>query len=294
MSNLPDIKFISEKNDCSIVSVINNKNNKDKLDENICISDKLINIIVDKIETKNQNQNQNNNKNKNEEKIETYKEIRDNMGCDNDICILDLIKEKNIISETVIDKELEINIKPEGPFNSNKWFNNSNIDDIFKQMELAYPNYHHINFQMIDFMDLKTELATLELKNLPENKNKIGCVLNTDVSTGKGIHWFAVFIDLSKEIVSIEFFNSSGNKPRTPVHEWMIKMEEQCHNMGRKAQRIIASQNRHQYSDTECGPYSCFYILCRIQDVPYSYFMNNRIPDEHVTNLRKKIFNKII
>jgi hypothetical protein len=178
-------------------------------------------------------------------------------------------------------------------------------------MEIGYPNYYHIDFQMIDFMELKTPLATLNLakflspkdsslflsqsdKNaaLPKNKNKIGCVLNTDVSTGKGIHWFCVFIDMSKDVISIEFFNSSGNKPKPPVHQWMIQMEEQCNNMGKKCERIIASQNRHQYSDTECGPYSCYYILSRIQDVPYQYFMNNRIPDEKVTELRKQIFRK--
>ena len=206
---------------------------------------------------------------------------------------MQIVNKKNILPEEVIEKEKEINIKPDGPHNSNKWFNNFNIDEVFKQMEIAYPNYLHINFQMIDFMDLKTELALLDLSEIPKNKNKIGCVLNTDVSTGNGIHWFCVFIDMSKDIISIEFFNSSGNKPKPPVHMWMIKMEEQCARMGRKSERIISSQNRHQYSDTECGPYSCYYILCRIQDVPYSYFMKNRIPDEHVTNLRKKIFNKI-
>ena len=285
-TNPPTVKKISKENDCSIVSVLKNSDNK--TDDNICISDNSIKAIVEKVD---HSQHESGESTKTSI-IETYKEIRKDYGCENDMCMLEIVESKNILPEAVVEKELAINIKPEGPYDSFKWFNNSNIDEVFHQMEMGYPNYHHINFQMIDFMDLKTELATLDLSKLPKNKNKIGCVLNTDVSTGRGIHWFCVFIDMSKDVISIEFFNSSGNKPKTPVHQWMIKMEEQCNEMGRKCERIIASQNRHQYSDTECGPYSCYYVLSRIQDVPYQFFMKNRIPDEKVTELRKQIFRK--
>ena len=46
-------------------------------------------------------------------------------------------------------------------------------------------------------------------------------VLNTDKCTGQGIHWLCLFCDFRTSPFTIEYFNSSGNKPVVQVQRWM-------------------------------------------------------------------------
>ena len=70
----------------------------------------------------------------------------------------------------------------------------------------------------------------------------------------------------------------------------MLKQKNICEQNNIKCDIIIASAFRHQLSDTECGPYACYYISKRVEGTPYSYFQKNRIPDEIVTDFRKYMF----
>jgi hypothetical protein len=286
--SIPDIKLLKESNDCSI-SHIKNATNKDLIDDNVCLDVNVIKNILEIIPKSKINKEIN----KEINLIDSYLKIRENNNCDDDICLIKIIENK--IPEqlkNIINKNIDENFKPIGPANSKKWFNNDNIDHTFYHMELAYPEYIHIPYQMIDFNKFDNPLNNLNVKELLDNGKKMtGCVLNTDVSTGIGLHWFCVFIDMRDiKNVTIEFFNSSGNLPRPSVHEWMIKMENQFSNLNIKCKRVIVSKNRHQKSDTECGPYSCYFIIQRIQNTPYNVFLENRIPDEKMYEIRKSLF----
>jgi hypothetical protein len=304
---------MSQKSDCSVLA---SKEHKKLADENICLKPETIHKVVEHI-SKNGSKDQDKDKvNKPRDPIDKwskdtaiYKEIRKENDCTNDVCLLEteLVKNDKQLTEIIKD-EINDRVKPEGPWNSTKWFSNFNIDDYFRQIALAYPEYFHNNFAMSDFAQnnfgsSQINDGNLANLNLPElftktKCRKTGCVVNTDVSSGKGIHWFAVFCcyDESRQLITIEFFNSSGNKPREPIHDWMIKMQIECEtelkNKNVKVERIIASQNRHQYSESECGPYSCYYITKRVEGKPYTYFMENRIPDEEMIEFRKVMFRK--
>ena len=53
---------------------------------------------------------------------------------------------------------------------------------------------------------------------------------------------------------------------------------------------IIVSSLEHQESNTECGLYTLFYIRARLENVPYSRFLEQEIPDENMIEFRKHCF----
>jgi hypothetical protein len=121
----------------------------------------------------------------------------------------------------------------------------------------------------------------------------IGCVLNTDYSTGPGKHWVCVFVDMrNEEEFTIEFFNSSGRQPTyngNAIMNWMCKIKRDCELMGVKA-TIKTNSIAHQESHTECGGYATYFIFNRIIGVPFEEFSTKRIPDQVVTDFRKHLF----
>jgi hypothetical protein len=47
----------------------------------------------------------------------------------------------------------------------------------------------------------------------------------------------------------------------------------------------------HQQTDSECGMYSLYFIIQMLKDKDVNYFLEHKIPDEEVFQLRKKYFN---
>ena len=143
---------------------------------------------------------------------DTVTELKKIYDCEYESCLL----KKDEIVETIGSSEamnqLENRFKPKGPYDSKEWFSNVNIDKVLDQFATKYQhkNFLHIEFQMSDFEDAGGSLSRI---NLVDEYNKgvrcFGVVFNTDVSSGSGEHWFAVFGDMSKEPFTIEYFNSS-------------------------------------------------------------------------------------
>jgi hypothetical protein len=58
-----------------------------------------------------------------------------------------------------------------------------------------------------------------------KQKTKIGIVFNTDVSTGPGEHWMAIYCDISPEIEQprITYFDSYSKKPEKEIQRLMLR-----------------------------------------------------------------------
>ena len=97
---------------------------------------------------------------------------------------------------------------------------------------------------------------------------------------------------------SIEFYNSSGNPTYKAVLEWQYKVKKELESIiadlkldTSRVEVVEVTNIRHQFSDTECGPFCLYYIYSRLNGIPYSHFKHNPITDEKVTEFRKQIFN---
>ena len=192
-----------------------------------------------------------------------------------------------------VEKEKEEHFKPAGPFDSTKLIHNKNIYNVLKQYEKAYPDFYAIDYHMIDFdEDPNSELNKLDfVKQVSSGKTRFGVIFNTDVHTGGGKHWFAIFFDfrnITKDInepSTINFFNSSGNHPVERLDVWLKnKMQELENKTGKSFVLKIISNKRVQYGSTECGIYSMYFIIWCIKhpDKDIKEFMNQDLSDERM------------
>ena len=248
---------------------------------------------------------------------------KEKTNCDSELCVL---KTVNICAE---NKNASVmRIKPKGPAHNTNLLTNTNIDDVLarlsqlqcsdlhvrcktKNSHVGYnKEFYHMHFQMIDFAGEKdssgnwairqrmtiapTELGTISMVKdvILKGFKTFGVVLNTDVRTGGGIHWFSLFCDFRKNPCTIEYFNSSGNKPRTQIQDWLIKTAEEINSSTIcKAKIVILSGLVHQRdTESECGLYSLYYIWNRLNGVPAMSFQDKRIPDAKMTKFRDSCF----
>lgn len=218
-------------------------------------------------------------------------DAKNKLGCDKESCVIRKLGDPN--------SELTNNFKAYGPFNSTELLSNHNIDGSLIQWTKIYPSFYHVSFQMIDFAspNVNSELNQLSIDDILNNgKRFMGCVINSDVTSGRGIHWMALVIDLRTPRWTVEFFNSTGNAPVARIVDWMAKMKSQMENCThelRKHVDVIESINVtkvHQRSNTECGVYSLHYIWCRLNGVLPEDFMHHVVPDSEMIELRQYLF----
>jgi hypothetical protein len=209
---------------------------------------------------------------------------------------------RSFIGEGKADEVLKSRYKPRGPGRSTALLDNFNIDETLDQWSehgksIFKRRFYHIPYQMIDFATTGTELATLDIKSLMDQKyDCFGVVLNTDVSTGPGKHWFCIFGDLqhkgSKEDpIRIEFFNSSGNPPTSEVNVWLEKTEHDLlRDHGIHTEIVRSAPRRLQNSQTECGVWSLLYIKSRLEGHPPNWFYKVKATDKDMIEYRKFLF----
>ena len=227
---------------------------------------------------------------------------------------------KGALGTEVVHTELAVNFKEQGPRDGNAWLSNINIDKTLQKWAVEFEDLFVFPFCMSDFYKTRGSLATINVCDVLEGKvgqktasgsvtrpcKRMCCVLNTDVSTGRGIHWVGVFVDCSREPYSIEYWNSAGNPPFLNAIKWMETSRAaliKCNgkdpqssdrstpsSIGKSVETYNVTSVPHQESDTECGVYTLFYIRKRLEGTPVQYFMDKRIPDSDMTEFRKYLF----
>jgi hypothetical protein len=59
----------------------------------------------------------------------------------------------------------------------------------------------------------------------------------------------------------------------------------------KKCNFVKVTDIQHQREDTaNCGSYALFYIWKRLNGIPYTYFAENKIKDEHMEEFRKFLY----
>jgi hypothetical protein len=269
---------------------------------NICMSDIAIKQISDQLKKSNIPESSLT------EKKDVIEQIKKKTNCNDEICIL------NDYSVSLTDEQREEEkkrIKPKGPADSDKLLHDGNIDTVLSNLTIVFKDFKHMKFQMIDFDGLKdssgnwiqkgnqyitpTELGTVDMVNdvIKKGYKTFGVVLNTDTRNNRGEHWFCLFCDFRVSPFTVEYFNSSGNKPYPQIQDWMAKTCAQIKQAGYSVVKKPLVGTMHQIdSETECGPYSLYYIYNRVEGVPSDNFQGTRITDAQMLEFRKKLFRK--
>lgn len=286
-------KALNPKYECSFKAVVQGKN--------VCSDPAIVEQIKKYLQSVGDNHI---NWSSSEKVIEAAKK---KTGCDTELCVLESSEVSPFLDKASVEANKEQNFKQVGPANSEAWFSNINIDGILADLQSAFPEtkFYHIPFQMRDFKKQAPHPnaprhmkdANLETLDIPQKYRSgfrtFGVVLNTDYSSGNGIHWYALFVDM-RDInnITIEYFNSSGNPPLTETAAWLKKtlllLEKEFPNSNVK--QVIASTHEHQKDEHSCGAYSTFYIISRVLGISYDYFAQNLATDSVMHKVRAGFF----
>lgn len=290
-----------------IGGLITNTDESECIRVNTCCSSKpIINLMSKFINTTEGNTKIIENNNEVIEKIEKV------LKCDSESCVLvnpefNKFVEKETGNNNIIKYELHKNFKTKGPRDNTNLLSNYNIDDTLIRWAREFKDFYPCPFSMIDFKTVVNDFYTINLDDVVSGKvsyrdpidgiqhgpfKTYGCVLNTDVSTGRGKHWVCIFVDCRSKVWTIEYFNSSGNPPHYDVTEWMEKQRSNLLKIHNNVETITVTNIVHQKSNTECGMYVLYYIRSRLDGIPYCYFLTKRIEDADVTKFRKHVFRK--
>lgn len=275
-------KFEITKSDCECAHHIRHKYN------GMCMSEELFKKIIEHYKEHIEQTKDQTNERTNEQML---KLIKTKLECSSESCIL---AHPNIKHLGLAKKELSTRFLPSGPKNTQDWLDNFNIDETNILFKKFFPGFVPFGYQMIDFMQKGTTFARANIPMLIEKGMKTSAtVINTDYSTGSGLHWFAIFIDARKPTdITVEYFNSSGNKPPEEIQRWLYNTIEDIniHRPHMMARMVKMPPTRIQKDDHSCGVYSLFYIFHRNLGYPIEQFNERNISDQMMHIFRWNLF----
>ena len=160
--------------------------------------------------------------------------------------------------------------------NPEEWLSSLDIEAVEKQFMKIFSEYYFVGCIPIDF-DKKSEtgtcivsaLCSLDIQKLyQKGYRQIGIVFNTDVSTGPGKHWVALFANIGPEYEypRITYFDSYSHEPEPEIQRLMRRWKEQwdATKIHSKPTELTYNKIRHQYENSECGMYSIYFHRRRV------------------------------
>jgi hypothetical protein len=180
--------------------------------------------------------------------------------------------------------------------NPKEWLTTVDIQKVMAQWEKAYKHFEFIGPSPIDYDThmvfgecVWEELCKFSLGQMKRRGiTKVGVIFNLDKHNQSGSHWVAVFIDMKTH--KIYYFDSYGDPIPSRISKFCDFVKKQGENFGENYE-IVISKKRHQYSNSECGMYSMYFLLQLLQGTPHSTFEKVRVPDSLMLKLRKEYFN---
>jgi len=183
--------------------------------------------------------------------------------------------------------------------NPEEWLSSVDIDKVEKEYCRVLSNYGYLGTIPIDF-DKKSGMGTCVVNALcsiniadiyKRGKTQIGIVFNTDVSTGPGQHWVAIFCDIRPDLEYPRFtyFDSYAEEPEEEIVRLMKRWKEQWDKTGvhSKPMELTYNSTKHQYENSECGMYCLYFHYCCLTGTS----MRDRVPDKVVRGFRGMLFS---
>jgi len=227
--------------------------------------------------------------------------------------------------------------------NPKEWLSNFDILKVLKQYEQSDDEFEFLGPSPIDFDKkipdnssntkcVWSEICNFQLsKYIKKGTKKIGMVFNLDDHDESGSHWVSLYIDIPHKIIF--YFDSALNDTPPEIEVLAQRILDQASRLttsttkpvvegqrpSDQASRLTTSTTKpvvegqtfvyqkntvqHQFSNSECGMYSLFFLITLITEKwggegkPMSIsaclqrFKTQRIPDKVVAKFREHYFN---
>jgi hypothetical protein len=213
--------------------------------------------------------------NKDDEQL--YEELtkRLNILCEKEFCWTDLQFIRDIPDKNLRDSILYFTFKPKGLRSKKTWFNTTNINEIMDQYQDLYKTkFKFLGAQPSDF----SKIIKLDWKKLKQI-SYIAIIFNTDPHDKPGAHWIGVFIDNKQK--TVDYFDSLGKLPNKNIGSFLKYF---------KKYKFTFNQKEHQKGGSNCGVYSCYFIIERLKGKSFEDITKKLIPDKMMTDYRSFLF----
>ena len=224
------------------------------------------------------------------------------VGCnkDEEHCLLDKIALSEAVKKELRTQYLRPKMPKEWDKKPDTWLDNYNIQNVMKQYQETFPWFEFMGVYPIDFSVadpyvkdsvpkcLHAELCNLKLQDKYNiGKRGIGMIFNLDPHYKGGSHWVGLYInmnDIKKPFIS--YFDSYGYKTPPMIARFMRAFTLQIPDC-----QLGFNARRFQYSNTECGMYSMYFLVCMIYGISFKNFCKEATKDETMLALRKILFS---
>ncbi|AEQ33438.1 thiol protease [Acanthamoeba polyphaga mimivirus] len=210
--------------------------------------------------------------------------------CKNDdICLTQQAFMNEIVDE-MRDEISEYTFRTNGPNNSKEWLSTKNIDEIMKQYEKKYPNFKFLGAVPLNC----DEISFCSLFNIDFNQyfeqgiNYLGIIFNHDRLGEPGSHWVSMFIDINNG--KLYFCDSAGKPPIGNIHTIIKKFTDFYKR--KTGKNIIYKYNNRSYQkdNSECGVYSCNFIIRKLSGESFENIINNPLTFPEINSCRNVYF----
>lgn len=190
-------------------------------------------------------------------------------------------------------------------YDPNQWLTNFDIQKYLNQYnrnDFKFLGVYPIDFNQKTALNrcIIDEMCTFSVDNyFKRGIKRFGVVFNLDRHDEPGSHWIALYCNMDPTTVNygIYYYDSVSQTIPTSIHAFANNVKKQVlerENNASKKFKIHWNKVRHQYSNTECGMFSCTFLTCMIlaNNTPFAKLMKNKeiFNDKYMTNLRRKLF----
>lgn len=216
--------------------------------------------------------------------------------CESEICWLRHQCIKHDIDKSIMGNMFAPISPKKWKKNPQEWLTTVDIQKVMSQWEKADKEFKFLGPSPIDFDTHQVfgecvweEICKFDIKEMiKKGKKKIGIIFNLDKHTQGGSHWVALYVDIPKK--KIYFFDSYGDTIPKQIKKFADTVKQQGAGMNLDFDLKI-NKKRHQYSESECGMYSLYFIIQLMHGTPFETFQIEKIPDKKMISLRKEYFN---
>ena len=218
----------------------------------------------------------------NQTKLQLWKAIYDRIKplCNSEICWIEQEFVTWIDDPVLLDKLQYFTFKPKMTKTRWTWLNSDDINFVMNQYAKIYPRFYFLGALPSDFYKLRSFSA--DFIN-PQKFDLAGLVFNTDDHLGGGEHWLAFVIDHRSK--TLEHFDSVGNPPIKNIDKWIKVLQKKLPDY-----TLLVNKKEMQKKNSECGMYSLFYLLSRLEGKTFEKIVKTKITDAQMNRLRDYIF----
>jgi hypothetical protein len=176
------------------------------------------------------------------------------------------------------------------------WLDSNNIRDVMEQYEAGRSDFTFLGPYPIDFAYAEDsgpkgggtskrcligEMCGLDLA---KSKDYIGIIYNLDPHYKGGSHWVASFIN--KKEKTCNYFDSYGMRPPKQIYRFMQWLAIQMPDI-----KLGWNGRKFQFSDSECGMYSMYFIDRMLAGEPFLKFCRRAPPDRFMLDMRDWMYS---